>query len=79
MKGGDEMKKRVVKKVDSPFYMAKFEERRIGKRELMEYINWAELNYSRITNRMLNRVFINSEYDIGYQMNLRGLSFNDLF
>jgi len=45
----------------------------------MEYVNWAELSYSRITNRMLNRIFINAEYDIGYQMDLRGLSFNDLF
>jgi len=73
------MKKRVANKIDSPFYMAKFEERRAGKRELMEYVNWAELSYSRITNRMLNRIFINAEYDIGYQMDLRGLSFNDLF
>lgn len=73
------MKKRLAKKINSPFYMAKFEERRNGKHELMEYVNWAELNYSRITNRMLNKVCIDADYDIEYQMELRGLSFKDLF
>ena len=73
------MKKRLAKKLNSPFYMVNAAERRFAKNDLVDYVTWAEFKYSRITNRMLNEVYIAEQDDFEYQMIIRGLSYQDLY
>ncbi len=59
--------------------MAKPAERRFVKNNLMDYVDWANLKCLRITNRMINEMFILSANDLEYQMVIRGLFYRDFY
>ncbi|XHH97475.1 hypothetical protein ACEPPO_00780 (plasmid) [Limosilactobacillus fermentum] len=66
------MKKRIIKKKNSPYYMASAKEYRNARRNLQEYVDWACWNTGRLTNRMVNEAYICAVNDREYLEMLYG-------